>query len=162
MLYEKIALAIIASIAMVIIIAGPIIKGLMACRDYTGGVVPNQLAQLIRQAHLNQPFRTEWNIRVSDDMRCALQLPLTPEQIRAMQQAGDDITSRSVNCYKLSSQIKGEEMSGVFKVSFDIESKSGQHTYHFHDVRLRVVAHFTGDRATLNTRWEVTSVEQLP
>ncbi len=69
---------------------------------YVSYTVPQQLAQLVRQAHAMQPFQTRWRIEASDDMRDALRSPLTPPQLRALEQAEHDISSRNVSCYVLS------------------------------------------------------------
>lgn len=126
---------------------------------YVNGALPQQLSLLVHQAHMGQPFRTRWIIVADESMRNALQQPFTPERIRAMTQAGDDVTGKAVDCYVLTHRLRPGELSGVVKVSIDIKSRSRRHDYHAENVRLRVTLRPSGDHKGLRTIWMVSGVE---
>lgn len=50
-------------------------------RDFFQVTVPQQLVNLVRQAHAGDAFSTVWNISVGADMRERLCYPLTSEQV---------------------------------------------------------------------------------
>lgn len=75
-------------------------------------------------------------------------------------QAGDDITSYSVNGYLLFQKQKDGKLIGTISVSIDVKSKSGKHDYAFSDVKLRITVSHTG-KPIVDHQWTVTSVEQL-
>ena len=115
-----------------------------------------QLVYLVRQAHENSAFQTQWNIQVSDEMRVALQAPLSSQQVYELSQAKDDIDMRSIGVYLLSYNIKRGLMSGVVNVSIDIHSKSGLHNYHFEDVKLYLAV----ESDEMTEEWKLVTVQQ--
>lgn len=62
-------------------------------RHFDDEVIPQQLVDLVRQAHAGEPFKTRMGIRVSPEMRDALCLPLTPQQLETMRAAGEGVYS---------------------------------------------------------------------
>lgn len=81
----------LSRIGVTIVIVVMVIKGLRDIHRYLKIELPQQFTQLVRQAHWGQPFHTAWEIEVSDEMREALQLPLSPQQIHTLMQEKDDI-----------------------------------------------------------------------
>ena len=132
-----------------------VIKGILEVRHYSNYTIPQQLIQLVRQAHLEQEFHTIWDIKVSDKMRAALCTPLTQQQLQTLKLSKDDIVSRSIDGYVISHKLRNGELSGVVSVSIDITSKSGKCNYHYSGVKLRI----TVDR--MYNKWIVTSVTHL-
>ena len=122
--------------------------------------VPEQLAELVRQAHGTAPIRTMWDIRVSPEMRDALCAPLTPEQLQAIRAAEAGVFARSVSCYVVSHKCKGNELSGIVQVSLTVRSRYSQSEMAYPPIKLRIGVNSStaqyGDRC-----WEVTSVEQV-
>ncbi len=149
----------ITTVVLIIVGIVYLIKGAQYSHHLWKHCVPEQLAELVRQAHSNRPFQTMWDIKVSDEMREALQAPLTPQQIHAMAEAKDDDISRFVNCSVLSHKVNTKGLSGIVKVTIDIRSRSGLHNYHFQNVRLRIVV--DGQADLFESSMTVRSVEQL-
>lgn len=138
-----------------------IIKGILNLYHYTKYTIPQQLVQLVKQAHMEQQFQTMWNIEVSDAMRDALRAPLTVQQLEAIFHAKNDITSKSVNCYVVSHKYRGNELSGIVNVSVDILSRSGLHDYHISNVKLQISVSSISNNAQIDHKWFVSSVKQL-
>ncbi len=134
-----------------------IIKAIRTARQFTNHKVPEQLVQLVRQAHAGQPFQTMWDIQVSPAMQDALQQPLMPELLRALEHTKDDNIRRFVNCTLLSHALKAKELSGVVGVTIDIRSDSGIYDYHVESAKLHVTVRHTGD--SVNYQWFVESAE---
>ena len=153
---DKIILVIIVTTIWVV----SIIKGIQYLRLYMHGTVPNQLMELVRQAHLGQQFNTLFNIEVSDEMRTALCAPLTQQQIQTIRLSKEDIISHSVDGYVISHKVRRRELSGVVSVSIDITSKSGNCNYKYSGVKLRITVNRLGDSA-IDSKWTVTSVTQM-
>lgn len=143
-----------------IVFAVSLLKGVKEIWHYRHHTIPQQLADLIRQAHLEVPFRTLWNIEVGPAMQDALRMPLTLQQIAALSQAGDDIIKRSINCHVASHKLKAGELSGIVSVSLKISSHSGTHNYAISKARLRIVVSHIGAPGISN-KWIVSSVEQV-
>lgn len=99
----------LSKIGVTIVIVIMIIRGLRDIHRYMKIELPQQFIQLVKQAHWGQTFHTAWEIEVSDEMREALQLPLTPQQIHTLMQENDDIISRSVYCVVILFHPKGKE-----------------------------------------------------
>lgn len=137
-----------------------IIKGIHSTSHYLNYTIPQQLVQLVRQAHLGQPFQTTWNIEVSDAMREALCAPLTARQIRIMSQMKDDIARYAVDGYVISHKLKPKELTGVVAVSLNVVSRSGECDYMCSKAKLRITVRHIG-KAGLDNKWVVSSVEQL-
>ena len=123
-------------------------------------VIPQQLVDLVRQAHAGEPFKTRMGIRVSPEMRDALCLPLTTQQLESMRAAGAGVYSRSVFCRLVSSRYIGGELSGVVHVSVKVHSKYSRNDLLFPDAELRIVVRHNGGQ-TLMGEWVVTEVEQI-
>ena len=138
-----------------------IIKGILNLYHYTNYTIPQQLVQLVKQAHLEQQFQTMWNIEVSDAMRDALRTPLTVQQLEDILHAKNDIISRSVNCYIVSHKYRGKELSGVVNVSVDILSCSGLHDYHISNAKLQISVSSISNNVQVDHKWFVSSVKQL-
>lgn len=122
--------------------------------------VPEQLAELVRQAHGTEPIRTMWDIRVSPEMRDALCTPLTSEELAAIRAAEPGVLSSSVSCYVVSHKHKGCELSGVVQVSVTVHSRYSKSERTYSPIKLRIVVVRNG-RPFPNERWEVASVEQI-
>ena len=155
----------LSKIGVTIVVAAAIIRGLRDIRHYMKVEIPQQLIQLVRQAHYEEKFQTKWDIEVSEQMRNALCAPLTPQQVQTLCLMKDDICFRSVRCSLLSYEHKGLELSGVVNVSIDIRSHSGQNTYYIPKAKVRVTVRNTGDinriDNNINGKWYVSSVEVL-
>ncbi len=122
--------------------------------------VPEQLAELVRQAHGTEPIRTMWGIQVSPEMRDALCAPLTAEQLAAIRKADVGVFSRSVSCHVVSYKLRGKELSGVVQVSVTVHSRYSKSERTYPPIKLRIVVVHNG-RPFPNERWEVASVEQI-
>ena len=118
--------------------------------------IPQQLAELVKQAHSSAEFKTRYNIQVSDEMRLALQAPLTPDQLRSLAENSDDIDGKSVTAYLLNGKNRRGVLSGTVVVSIHIHSKSGLNNYDFEHIRLKLIANYENE----TMRWILTSVEQ--
>lgn len=129
-------------------------------RHRVGSTIPQQLVELVQQAHRGEVFRTQMDIRVSPEMRDALCLPLTPQQLDTMRAAGEGVYGRSVFCHLVSSRFKGEVLSGVVKVSVTVHSKYSKNDLVYPDTELRIVVRHNGRRYPMEA-WEVTSVEKI-
>ena len=129
-------------------------------RHLVGSTIPQQLVTLVQQAHKGEPFKTRMDIRVSPEMRDALCLPLTPQQLETMRAAGEGVYSRSVFCHLVSSHFKGEVLSGVVKVSVTVHSKYSKNDVVYPDTELRIVVRHNGRRYPMEA-WEVISVEKV-
>lgn len=129
-------------------------------RHFDDEVIPQQLVDLVRQAHAGEPFKTRMGIRVSPEMRDALCLPLTPQQLETMRAAGEDVYRRSVFCRLVSSRYVGGELSGVVHVSVKVHSKYSKNELVYPDAELRIVVRYNGGQ-TLKGEWVVTEVEQI-
>lgn len=151
----------LSKIGVTIVVVVMIIRGLRDIRHYMKVEIPQQLTQLVKQAHLEQAFETLWDIEVSEEMRDALQLPLTVPQIRTLMLAKDDVISRSVYCNLISYKRKGNELSGVVNVSIDIESRSRLNSYHISNAMLRITLRNTAIPQRIDNKWFVSSVEQV-
>lgn len=137
------------------VIAFIIVKGEIELCRYIKQI-PRQLAELIKQAHSGEEFNTRYNIQVSDEMRLALQAPLTPDQIRSLAENSDDIDGKSVTAYLLNGKNRRGVLSGTVVVSIHIHSKSGLNNYDFEHIRLNLIANY--EKETM--KWVLTSVEQ--
>lgn len=122
--------------------------------------VPQQLAELVRQAHGTEPIRTMWDIRVSPELRDALCVPLTDEQLATIRAAEEGTFSSSVSCYVVSHKHKDNELSGVVQVSVTVSSRYSKSELAYPPTKLRIVVSAKAGRYPLR-RWEVTSVEQI-
>ena len=155
----------LSMIGVTLVIVINIIRGLRDIRHYQDVVIPQQLVQLVRQAHYGEKFQTKWDIEVSDQMRDALCAPLTSQQLQTLRVMKDDVCFRSVRCSLLSYKHKGLELSGVVNVSIDIRSHSGQNTYCIPNAKLHVIVRNTGNKDridnNINGKWYVSSVELL-
>lgn len=154
-------LEILAKIAGTIITIVGIVAGFRESYHYTHYTIPNQLAQLVKQAHLGQAFQNLWDIKVSDEMRIALRAPLTAQQIQEMEKMKDDIEIRSVDCYVLSHKLKRDFLLGVVDVSVDIGSHSGKYHYNISNAKIQVTVRHDDNEGRFSRKWYVSSVEQI-
>ena len=129
-------------------------------RHRVGSTIPQQLVELVQQAHRGETFTTQMDIQVSPEMRDTLCLPLTPEQLATMRAAGEGVYGRSVFCYLVSSRFKGGELSGVVRVSVTVHSKYSKNDLVCPDTELRIVVRHNGRRYPMEA-WEVVSVEEV-
>ena len=136
-----------------------IVKAIRDAVHQTEYVIPHQLLQLVRQAHLGDSHQTTWDIRMSEEMRMALRAPLTAQQIQTLSQRSDDAISISVDGYVLSHKYRDRELSGVVCASIDISDRLGVCNYKYSDVKLRITIRQTGD--PIDKRWAVSSVERV-
>lgn len=150
---DRLILTIIGAIILIVLLVR-LIRSAFNHTDYT---IPQQLVDLIQQAHKNQPFQTRWNIQVSDDMHTALRQPLTRQQLISLSEAAHDITGYEVSCYLVSHRKKLRELSAVVNVSIHITSRSGSCDFHCSGTKLQLTASFMPDSRV----WELTSVEQM-
>lgn len=129
-------------------------------RHFFGSTIPQQLVELVRQAHSGEPFTTRMDIQVTPEMRDALCQPLTPQQLETMRAAGEGVYSRSVFCRLVSSRFKGGELSGVVWVSVKVRSRYSKNDLLFPDAELRIVVRHNGRKYPMEA-WEVVSVEKV-
>lgn len=122
--------------------------------------VPEQLAELVRQAHGTEPIRTIWDIRVSPEMRQALCAPLTSEELAAIHATEPGVLRSSVSCYVVSHKHKGNELSGVVRVSLTVRSRYSKSELSYPPIKLRIVVRCTTEQYVYR-RWEVSSVKQI-
>ena len=120
---------------------------------------PQQLVQLVKNAHSQRPIPTQWNIRVSSRMRELLCSPLTLKQQLYLCESGDDIVSKSVSCYLLSHKYRPNRLSGIVNVSIQIISKSGKCDINCTNKKLRITIKQKG--IVGSSYWEVEEVEIL-
>lgn len=139
--------------------SGPTADRLRRIRHHTDYVVPQQLFQLVRQAHTGKREEMPWDIRMSEEMQTALRAPLTPQQIEMLSQMRDENISTFVSGYVLSYKHKDTELSGIVCVNIDIFSRSGQYNYKFSGVKLRVTVRQVGK--PLEGNWAVSSAEMI-
>ena len=151
----------LSKIGVTIVIVVMIIWGVRDLRHTLKFDISQLFTQLVKQAHLGKPFQTLWDIQVSDEMRYALQLPLTVQQIDTLMQEKDDIISRSVYCNLISHKMKEHTLSGVVSVSIDIESHSRLNSYHIADAMLRITLKNTANPERIDNKWFVSSVEKI-
>lgn len=137
-----------------------LIRGIQSTVYYLNYTIPQQLIQLVRQAHLGQPFHTLWNIEADDSMREALCAPLTASQIYRISQMKHDIISYSIDGYVISHKLKSKELTGVVSVSLSVDSRSGACDYKCSKAMLRITVRHIGRPGVDNT-WVVSAVEQL-
>lgn len=126
---------------------------------YIRYTLPQQLIQLVKQAHHGHGYPTAWNIGMSDEMRLALCAPLTRQQLLEMWRDPADVTSRSVNGYVLSHRYRWNELSGVVCLSVETVSRSGGCNVSVSGMKLRITVQRTPESGR---RWMVTEVERLP
>lgn len=150
----------IPSIEIVIVWIAAILGSVRWIYHYIHYTIPQQLAQLVTQAHTGENFKTLWDIKVSPEMRAALCQPLTPEHLGIMQAAETGIVSSSACCYVLSHKYRSNELSGVVKVSVTVHSKYSKTDLIYPDVSLRIVVRLNG-KPFPKSRWEVISVDQI-
>ena len=137
-----------------------VVKLVRDMRHLTKVKIPHQLVELVQQAHQNESFRTQFDIKVSEQMRDALCAPLAPEQLAVIRAAQKDVYSTYVKCKLLSSTFKGPELSGVVKVAVRVSSKFSEFPLVCPETKLRIVVRHNG-RQYPNGEWVVTSVEQV-
>lgn len=137
-----------------------ILKGIRDLHHLIHYETPQQLVDLVTQAHAGGPIKTRWEIEVSPEMRDALRLPLTPQQLEEMNAAGEDVFSSSVSCYLLSHKVRSGELSGVMKVSVTVHSKYSKTPLVYPEVKLRILVKQNGKQYP-HLRWRVASVEQV-
>ena len=68
-----------------------VVKWIHKGYDYFKVQMPQQLVQLVLQAHRNGPIETMYDIKVSPEMRDALCQPLTPQQLKTMRTAEEGV-----------------------------------------------------------------------
>lgn len=151
---------VIGSLVSTIIIVRLVIRGIQESRHYCNYAIPQQLIQLVRQAHLGQEIHTMWDIEVSEVMRPSLCAPLLYEQQQMLRESKDDILSYAVDGYVVSHKYHAHDLTGVVNVSIDITSKSGNWHYQCSNAKLRIVVKYIGEIG-FNNKWAVTSVKQL-
>ena len=122
--------------------------------------IPQQLAQLVTQAHTGENFKTLWDIQVSPEMRAALCQPLTSEHLEMMQASEAGTVSSSASCYVLSHKHRGNELSGVVKVTVTVHSRYSKTDSVYPDAKLRIVVRHNG-KPYPKSCWEVVSVDQI-
>lgn len=150
----------ISTVIISIVCILSLMRGMQSIWHYLNYTIPQQFIQLVRQAHLGQPFQTLWNIEVDDSMRQALCAPLTESQICRIAQMKHDITRYSIDCYVITHKLRSKELTGVVSVSLNVDSQSGACDYHCSKVMLRIIIRHIG-RPGVDNRWVVSSVEQL-
>ena len=127
---------------------------------HTNVEVPKQLLRLVRQAHSGQPEDMVWDIEVSPEMRDALCLPLTPEQLAEMRAAEDGVYNTSVLGYVCSSTFKNNTLSGVVQVWVTVRSRYSKSERAYPPTKLRIVVSVKDGDYT-HCHWEVASVEKI-
>jgi len=126
-------------------------------KEYFNTTVPNQLVQLVRQAHAGVSFLTEWNIYVSENMREKLCYPLTLKQVEILKPIKftpqEGIFEYSLHSYKHKKGMRGE-LSGIVLV-----------TIQYHDISKNIHINYVNTPIYLRcdskpgAGWELTHVE---
>ena len=150
----------IARIDRVVIAVIILAKGIWDTYQQIHYKLPQQLVQLVQQAHADGNFRTEWDIAVSSEMWDALCQPLTPEQLQEIRSAKEGVYSRSVDCHLISGNIRGGTLYGVVQASVIVHSRYSKHDLKYPTAQLRIIVTHNG-RQYPNGKWEVNSVEQI-
>lgn len=150
----------LTQIIVAIVCVGYIIKGIQETRHYLNYTIPHQLLQLVQQAHTGRSNQTLWNIETTEEMRRALCVPLTSQQIDALSKLGAETISTSVTGYVLSHKLRDSELSGVVCVSINISSSLGTYNYEYSNVKLRITVRHVG-KPLVSDKWIVSSVEQI-
>lgn len=145
---------------MVILTAYHLVKMVRDMNHFTKVEVPQQLVELVRQAHQGGPFETKFGIVVSPAMCDALCAPITPDQLATIRAAGAGVFSRSVCCHLISSSFKGGVLSGMVQVLVTVHSKYSKTDLHYPETRLRIIVRHNGRKYPMGD-WFVTSVEQI-
>ena len=144
----------------VVKLAGNLILLVREGLHHTNVEVPKQLLRLVRQAHSGKPEDMVWDIEVSPEMRDALCLPLTAQQLAQMRAAEQGVYRTSVLGYVYSSTFKNNALSGVVQVCVTVRSRYSKSELAYPPVKLRIVVSLKEGSAA-QRRWEVTSVEQI-
>lgn len=126
-------------------------------KKYFGHTVPQQLVELVRQAHQGASFSTEWNISVGADMREKLCYPLTPEQVEIIRQTKCYTSPDQYFVYTLQSyKFNDDELSGVVLVTIRYRDEGGKLDLDYRDIPIRLRC---GGKP--GNGWELLEVEYL-
>ena len=118
--------------------------------------VPQQLVNLIKQAHTGQQFATEWHISVGADMREKLCYPLTSEQVEIIKATSYPPQEGEFE-YKLSSyKFTANELSGVVLVTIRYRDDLKELDLNFKNVPIRIQCTSKPSKG-----WRLSSVEYL-
>lgn len=109
--------------------------------------------QLVKQAHADRSFETDFPIAVGADMRAALCYPLTPEQVRIIASCKQP-QKKQFNYKLLRFQEKGDHALAVISVSILFEESTSGLLINFQDVQLFV--HCKGEPGK---GWHIHAVE---
>lgn len=114
------------------------IKDIKASRKYLYKTYPNQLVELVKQAHAGLPFKTAGNISVGADMRQKLIYPLTPELVELIK------ATTYYNCqwkkfsYKLAEYDDKDGLSGTVLATIRFQDNSRNINLDYKDVPIYI------------------------
>ena len=90
-----------------------IAEGIKDSWKFTHKTFPNNLVELVQQAHAGLPFNTVSNISVSADMRQKLIYPLTPEQVEMIKATSYYNCQWKKFSYRLAEYDAKDGLSGI-------------------------------------------------
>ena len=114
------------------------IKDIKASRKYLYETYPNQLVELVKQAHAGLPFKTAGNISVGADMRQKLCHPLTPELVELIK------ATTYYNCqwkkfsYRLAEYDAKDGLSGIVLATVRFQDNSRNINLDYKDVPIYI------------------------
>lgn len=119
--------------------------------------VPQQLIQLVRQAHAGESFSTEGNISVGADMREKLCYPLTPEQVELIKATSH--YQRKEFSYRLAGyKFTGHELSGTVLATIHFQDDTRNINLDYRDVPIFIQC---GGKVRPGYGFQVCAVEHL-
>ena len=116
-----------------------LIKGFRESRTFLHVTYPNQLVELVKQAHAGLPFKTVGNISVGADMRQKLIYPLTPELVELIKATSIHDCQWKKFSYKLAEYEDKEGLSGTVLATIRFQDDSKNINLDYRDVPIRIV-----------------------
>ena len=116
-----------------------IVEGIKGSQKFLHETFPNQLVELVKQAHAGLPFKTVSDISVGADMRQKLIYPLTPELVELIK------ATTYYNCqwkkfsYKLAEYDDKDGLSGTVLATIRFQDNSRNINLDYMDVPIYIV-----------------------
>jgi len=115
-----------------------LIKDVKATRKFNRETFPNNLVELVQQAHAGLPFNTVSNISVSADMRQKLCYPLTPELVELIKATAYYNCQWKKFSYKLAEYEDKEGLSGTVLATIRFQDNSRNINLDYKDVPIYI------------------------
>jgi len=115
-----------------------LIKDVKATRKFNRETFPNNLVELVQQAHAGPPFNTVSNISVSADMRQKLCYPLTPELVELIKATAYYNCQWKKFSYKLAEYEDKEGLSGTVLATIRFQDNSRNINLDYKDVPIYI------------------------